>query len=89
MKMVNPITSLRPGCLINHNLENLVDVLVQFSPYLSPPSLFNNDSALRDATDDAPIDYSLSQPNDLVDSEETKKDESKKGDDISQPLTIE
>jgi len=58
-------------------------------PSLSPPSLSDNDSVLRDATDGTPIDCSPSRPNDLIDSKETKKDESKKEDDTSQPSTIE
>jgi len=89
VKRVNVITSLRSGRLIDHNLEDLVDVPVQFSPSVSPPYPPENDSASRDATYSTPIDCSSSRPNDLDDSEENKKDESKKGDDISQPLTIE
>jgi len=83
VKNVNVITSLRLGCSINHNLEDLVDVPVQLSPSLSPPSHPENDSTSRDAPDGTPIHPSPSRPIDLVDSEETKKDESKKEDNIS------
>ena len=62
MKRVDVITSLRPGRLIDHNLEDLVDVPVELSLSLSPPSL--SDSALKDATDSTPIDPSPSQPTD-------------------------
>jgi len=58
VKRVNAITSLRSGHLIDHNLEDLVDVPVEFSPSLSPPSL--TDSASKDATDNTPIDPSPS-----------------------------
>jgi len=66
-----------------------VDVLVElFSISVSTISLYN-DSTSRDATDDTPIDPSPSRPTDLVDLEETKQDESKKRDDISQPSSVE
>ena len=87
VKRVNAITSLRSGCLIDHNLKDLVDVPVRFSQSLSPPSPLVKDSASRDATYGTPIDPS--RPTDLVDLEETKQDESKRGDDTSQPSTIE
>ena len=58
VKRVNAITSLRSGRLINHSLEDLMDVPVELSPSLSPPSL--SDSASRDATDSTPIDLSPS-----------------------------
>ena len=46
VKRVKAITSLRSGHLNDHSLEDLVDVLVEFSPSLSPPCLCNNDSTL-------------------------------------------
>ena len=46
-----------------------MDVLVELSPSLSPPSL--SDSASKDATDSTLIDPSRSRPTDLVDPEET------------------
>jgi len=85
VKRVNAITSLRLGRLIDHNLENLVDVPVQFSSSLSPPPLSDNDSAFRDATDGTLTNPYPSRPIDLVNPSETKQDESKKGDDTSQP----
>ena len=45
VKRVNVITSPRSGRLIDHNLEDLVDVPVELSLSLSPPSL--SDSASR------------------------------------------
>jgi len=66
-----------------------VDVPIQLSPSLSPPSLLENDSTSRDATDGTLIDSSPSRSTNLVDPKETKQDESKKGDDTSQPSTIE
>ena len=54
VKRVKAITSLRSGCFIDHNLEDLVNVSVQFSPSLSPPSLPDNNSASGDATDGTP-----------------------------------
>ena len=89
VKRVNAITSLRSGRLIDHKLEDLVDVPVQFSPPLSPPFPPENDSASRDATHATPTDLSPSQSIDPVNSEEIKKDESKKGDDTSPPSTVE
>ena len=86
VKRVNTITSLRSGRLIDHNLEDLVDVPVQFSPSLSPSTPPENTSTSGDATDGTPIDPS--RPTDLVDPEETKQDEYKKGDDTSQPSTV-
>jgi len=88
-KRVHAITSLRTGRFIDHNLENLADVPVEFSPSLSPPSVPNNDSASRHATDGILMDPSPSRPMDLVVLEETKQDESKKGDDKSQLSTVE
>jgi len=41
-----------------------MDVPIQLSPFLSPPSLYENDSASRDATDGTPCDSSSSQPTD-------------------------
>jgi len=38
VKIVNVITSLRSWCLIDHNLEDLVDIPVHLSPSLSLPS---------------------------------------------------
>ena len=87
VKRVNAITSLRSGRFIDHNLEDLVDVPIELSPSLSPPSLFDNDSASRDASDGNLIDPSPSRPTDLVNLKEIKRDRSKKGDDTSQPLT--
>ena len=58
VKRVNAITSLRSGRLIDHNLEDLMNVLDQFSQSLSPPSPPDNDSASRDATNGTPIDFS-------------------------------
>jgi len=89
VKKVNAITSLRLGHLIDHNLEDLVDVPIHLSPSLPLPSFLENDFAFRDATDGTLIDYSPSRPTDLVDPKETKQDKSKKGDDTSQPLTVE
>ena len=60
VKRVNVITSLRSGCLIYHNLKDLVDVPVELSPSLSPLSLSDNDFACRDATDSTLIEPSLS-----------------------------
>ena len=59
IKRVNAITSLRFVRLIDHNLKDVVDVPVELSPSLSPPSLSDNDSASRDATDGTPIGPSL------------------------------
>ena len=89
VKRVNAITSLRSGRFIDHNLEDLVDVPIELSPSLSPPSLFDNDSASRDASDGNLIDPSPSRPTDLVNLKEIKRDRSKKGDDTSQPSIIE
>ena len=89
MKRVNIITSLRSGCLIDHNSEDLVDVPIQLSPSQSPISLYENDYTSRDATDGTPIDSSLSRPTDLADLEETKQDKSKNGDDTSHHSTVE
>jgi len=50
VKRVNIITSLRSGCLIDHNLQDLVDVPIHLSSSLSPPPLLDTDSASRDAT---------------------------------------
>jgi len=83
VKRVNAITSLRFGNLIDHNLEDLVDVPVELFPSLSPPSLSDNDSASRDAIDGTLIDSSPSRPTNLVDPEATKQDESKDGDKTS------
>jgi len=55
VKRVNAVTSLRLGRLIDHNLEDLVDVPVNLSPTLSPPSPPENDFTSRDATDGTPI----------------------------------
>jgi len=60
VKRVNAITSLRSGRLIDHSLEDLVDVLVEFSRSLSPPTPSDIDSTSRDATDGIPIDPSPS-----------------------------
>jgi len=70
VKRVNTITSLRSSRLIDHSLEDLVDVPFQLSPSLSPPSLSENDSISRDATDGTPID--LSPPTNLVDPTKTR-----------------
>jgi len=82
VKRVNAITSLRSGRLIDHTLKELMDVPIQVSPSLSPPSLPENDYASRDATKGTP-------PIDLVDPMKTKQEESKKGDDTSWPSTVE
>jgi len=87
VKRVNAITSLRLSHLIDHSLEDLVDIPIPLSSSLSPPSVSENDSVSRDATEGTPIDSSPSQPTDLVDPEETKQDESKMGNDT--PLTDE
>ena len=87
--MVNAITSLRSGYLIYYNLEDLINVPIQLSPSLTPPSFPKNDYALRDATASIPINSSFSWPTNLVDHKETKDEESRKGDDSSQPLTVE
>ena len=79
VKKVNAIASLRSSHLIDYNLEDLVDVPIQLSLSLSPPSLHENDSASRDATVGTPINSSRSRPTDLVDHKETKQDESKNG----------
>ena len=55
VKRVNTITSLRLGHLIDHNLEDLMDVPIQLSPSLSSLSLIENDSASRGATDGTSI----------------------------------
>jgi len=86
VKRINAITSFRSGRLIDHNLEDLIDVPIQLSPSLSPPSLPKNGSASRDATDSIPIDSSPSRPTGLVDPKETKHEESRKGDETSQPF---
>jgi len=52
MKRFNAITSLRSGCLIDHNLEDLVDVPIHLSPTLPLPSVLENGSTSRDAMDD-------------------------------------
>ena len=57
-KRVNPITLHRSGRLIDHNLEDLVDVPVQLSPSLFPPFLLENDYASRNSIDGTPIDSS-------------------------------
>ena len=67
MKRVNAITLLRSGRLIDHNLEELMNVPIQLSPSLSPPSLPKNDFASGDAIDSIPVDSSSSQSTDLVD----------------------
>jgi len=56
VKRVNVITSLRSGCLIYYNLEDLVDVPIELSLALSLPSLPQNDSTFRDAIDSTSID---------------------------------
>ena len=89
MKGVNVITSLRSGRLINHNLEDPVNVPIQLSPSLSPPSLHEKDSASRDATDGTSTDSSFTRPTTLFKPRETKQDESKKRDDTSQSSTVE
>jgi len=66
-----------------------VNVPIQLSPSLSPSSLLENDSISRDATKGTSIDFSLSSHTDLVDLRKTKQDESKKGDDTSQPSIFE
>jgi len=88
VKRVNVITSLSSGYLIDHNLEDVVDVPIQFSPSLSPPSLPENDSTSRDATEGTPIGSLPSPLTNLVDPRKTKQKESKKGNDISQPLNV-
>ena len=62
MERANAITLLRSADLIDHNLEDLVEVSIQFSPSLSPPSLPENDFASRDATYCTQIDSYLPQP---------------------------
>ena len=57
VKRDNAITSPRSGCLIDHRLEDLVDVLIQLSPSLSPSSVSENDSVCKDATDSTPINW--------------------------------
>ena len=51
MKRVNAATSFGSGRLIDHYLKDLVDVPIQLSLSLSPPSLPVNDFAFRDATE--------------------------------------
>jgi len=84
-----PITSLRSSRLIDHNLEDFVNVPIQLSLPLSPLSLLDNDSTYRDATDDTPTNSSPSRPINLVDPKETNQDESKEEDDTSQSSTVE
>ena len=64
-----------------------MDVPIQFSPSLSPPSFPKNNFASRDATAGTTIDSSPSPPIGLVDPSKTKQEESKKGYDTSQPST--
>ena len=82
MKRVNA----RSGHLIDHNLEDLMDVPIQLSLPLSLPSLFEKDYASMDATNGTPIDFSPSWPIKLVD---PKQDESKKGYYTAHPSTVE
>ena len=64
VKRVNARTSLTSDRLIDHNLEDLMDVLVQLSPSLSPPSLPHKDA--RNVTYGNPIDSSPSQYTNLL-----------------------
>ena len=66
-----------------------MDVPIQFSPSLSLPSLLENDSTTRDVIEGTLIDSLPFSRTDLVDPRKTKQEESKKGDDTSQPLTVE
>ena len=58
VKRVNAITSLTSSRLIDHSLEDLMDVPVQLSPSLFPPSLSKTDSISKDAIDGTSIDLS-------------------------------
>jgi len=83
VKRVNVISSLRSDRLIDHNLKDLVDVLIQLSLYLSLSCLLENDSASRDATDSTRIYSCPPQPINLVDPKETKQYKFKEGDNTS------
>ncbi|KAJ8433405.1 hypothetical protein Cgig2_029592 [Carnegiea gigantea] len=50
VKRVKAITSLRSGRLIDHYLADHMDIPIQLSPSLFPPSFPENDSASRVAT---------------------------------------
>jgi len=88
VRRVNGIISLRLDRLIDHNLEDLVDVPIQLSLSQSPLSLVMNDFASMDATNGNPIDSSPSRPTDLVAPTETRQDKPKEENESTQPSTI-